>query len=125
MNGEAVAMDRHKKSVNKFTSEDRFFNAIGRFIFEFSQLEYTLKHHVAEEINLREEHFNAIMTHDFALLCTVAETVLVRPEMNDNRADRLKTLISKCRSLNDDRVRIVHGLWFVAAEEGRLFRASK
>jgi hypothetical protein len=90
MNGEAVAMDRHKKSVNKFTSEDRFFSAIGRFIFEFSQLEYTLKHHVAEEINLREEHFNAIMTHDFALLCTVAETVLVRPEMSDNRADRLR-----------------------------------
>jgi hypothetical protein len=40
-------MDHHKQSVNKFTAEDRFFSAIGRFIFEFSQLEYTLKHHVA------------------------------------------------------------------------------
>jgi hypothetical protein len=122
---EANAMDHHKQSVNKFTGDDRFFSAIGRFIFEFSQLEYTLKHHVAEQIDLKEEYFTAVMTHDFAVLCTITETVLLRPGMADDRAIRLKKLINKCLSLNEDRVRIVHGLWFVGGKEGRLFRASK
>jgi len=43
-----ISVDRHKRSVNKFTSEDRWFSAIGRFIFEFSQLEATLKYYVAQ-----------------------------------------------------------------------------
>lgn len=118
-------MDHHKKSVNKFTSDDRFFSAIGRFIFEFSQLEYTLKHHVAEQVNINDEHFTAVMTHDFAVLCTIAESVLVRPGMAEDQTIRLKELIKKCHSLNGDRVRIVHGLWFVGGEEGRLFRAPR
>jgi hypothetical protein len=71
-------MDHHQRSVNKFTSDDRFFSAIGRFIFEFSQLEYTLKHYIAEAIDLRDEHFNPIMTQDFAMLCKIAETVLLQ-----------------------------------------------
>jgi hypothetical protein len=64
-------MDHHKKSVNKFTADDRFFSAIGRFIFEFSQLEYTLKHHVAEQVDLKDEYFTAVMVHDFAALLTM------------------------------------------------------
>jgi hypothetical protein len=28
-------MDHHKKSVNKFTADDRFFSAIGRFFLSF------------------------------------------------------------------------------------------
>lgn len=68
----------HQRAVNKFTSEDRFFSAIGRLIFEFSQLEYTLKHHISERIGLGDEYFDALMTHDFAMLCTIAESVLTR-----------------------------------------------
>jgi hypothetical protein len=65
------------------------------------------------------------MTHDFAVLCTIAESVLVHPAIAEDRAIRLKELIKKCRYLNDHRVRIVHGLWFVGPKEGRLFRAPK
>jgi hypothetical protein len=65
------------------------------------------------------------MTHDFAVLCTIAESVLVHPAIAEDRAIRLKELIKKCRCLNDHRVRIVHGLWFVGPKEGRLFRAPK
>jgi hypothetical protein len=117
-------MDHHTKSVNKFTGEDRFFSAIGRFIFEFSQLECTFKVYVAEAINLEDEYFNTIMTHDFALLCTIAEDVLVRWASNEV-SSKLKKLISKCKRLNEDRVRVVHGLWYVGREKGRLIRASK
>jgi hypothetical protein len=65
------------------------------------------------------------MTHDFALLCTIAETVLPRSGMAEHRANRLKELIKKCRTLNNERVRIVHGLWFVGGEEGKLFQAPR
>jgi|SRR6516162_7240069 hypothetical protein len=117
-------MDHHKKSVNKFTADDRFFSAIGRFIFEFSQLEYTIKHHVAEQVGLKDEYFTPVMTHEFAVLCTIAETVL-GPGMTGDRAERLKKLIDECRTLNEHRVHIVHGLWFVGREKGRLFPAPK
>jgi hypothetical protein len=117
------SVGHHERAVNKFTAEDRFFSAIGRFIFEFSQLEYTLKHHVAEQVGLKDEYFTPVMTYDFAALCTIAETVL-RPGMTE-AAERLKKLIHECLSLNGHRVRIVHGLWFVGGEEGRLIHAPR
>ncbi len=46
------------------------YHAIGRFIFEFSQLEFCLRFHTGTEAGVESQHFNAIMTQDFALLCT-------------------------------------------------------
>ena len=70
----------HQHSINKFTAEDRWFSAIGRFIYEFSQLQYTLKYYVAETIGLRDQHFGAITSQfDFARLCAAAESVLLKP----------------------------------------------
>ena len=116
--------DHNQRAVNKFTSEDQFFAAIGRFIFEFSQLEYTIKHHIAETVDLQDQYFNAIMTHDFALLCTIAESVL-GPRVAEQKAADFKKLIAKCRSLNTDRVRIAHGLWFVGGGRGALHHVSR
>jgi hypothetical protein len=103
-------VDRHQQAVNELSEAERFFSAIGRFIYEFSQLEYELKLHVAGAIGLKDEHFPAIMTYDFAMLCTVAETVLV-PIYNPRQTANFQALIGKYRSLNDDRNRVVHGLW--------------
>ena len=80
----------HTQSINKFTSDDRWYTAIGRFIFEFSQLEFTLKYYVAEAIGLAalnddggivsDQHFDTIMHQfDFARLCDIAESVLLEP----------------------------------------------
>jgi hypothetical protein len=52
------------------------YHAIGHFMFEFSQLEYAIKHYVAEAVGIQEMHYHAVMSHDFALLCTVATEVL-------------------------------------------------
>ena len=59
-----------------------------------------------------------------ALLCTIAEDVLVRSAASEV-SSKLKELISKCKGLNEDRVRIVHGLWYVGGQEGRLIRSSR
>src|SRR6476660_1743852 len=119
-----MEMDSHEKSVNQFTSEDRYYSAIGRFMVEFSQLEFSFKYYVAKQVNLGDQYFNAIMSHDFSRLCQIAETVLV-PAAFDEKKAALKSLINKCKTLNDDRVRIVHGLWVVTKKEGRLVFASR
>ena len=40
---------------------EKTYRAIGRFMFEFSQVEYTIRHHLAEEIGLKEKHFSAVV----------------------------------------------------------------
>jgi hypothetical protein len=77
-------MDHHQRSVRKFTAEDKFFSAIGRFFFEFSQLERELKNQVAERIGLNEQYQDSIITHDFSMLCTIAESVLIQPLPSDD-----------------------------------------
>jgi len=93
------------------------YHAIGRFIFEFSQLEYSLKHHIAEAVKLDERFIDPIMTHDFAILCTAAIEVLGE-SMNEERRRNLNEIINSCRTINDDRVRIAHGLWVPFREGG-------
>lgn len=91
--------------------------AIGRFIFEFSQLEYSLKHHIAEAANLNEKFINSLVTHDFAMLCVAAKQILGEL-MSDEKKDRLNKIISECHSLNQERVRVAHGLWVPFREGG-------
>src|SRR6266487_3168038 len=85
-------------------------SAIGRFIYEFSQLEYTLRHFLGEEIKLEEKYFDAVLCHDFAQLCTVAENVFSQSRNKEFVAE-LHKLIKRCHSLNEDRKRVAHGLW--------------
>src|SRR5262245_24165138 len=47
--------------------------AIGRFIYEFSQLEFAIRALVAEKAGVGDEHFSAIMVHDVALLFNAAK----------------------------------------------------
>jgi hypothetical protein len=71
-------MGYNQQAVSNLPGEERFFSAIGRFVFEFSQLEYTLKLFISRVIGLKDKHFNALMSHDFALTCSIAQTVLAR-----------------------------------------------
>jgi hypothetical protein len=128
---EIAPMDHHKKAVNKFTrDDDKFFSAVGRFFFEFSQLEAMLRTEVAQKIGLDDRYFNSIMTHDFATLCTIAKTELVRTkyegEYDEAKEEKLKSLINKCHVLNGDRVAIAHGLiWFEDDGSGKLYHIPK
>jgi hypothetical protein len=50
------------------------------------------------------------MSHDFAMLCTIAQNVVTR-RLDKRRAGELNTLLRKCREINTHRVRIAHGMW--------------
>jgi len=90
---------------------EKTYRAIGRFIFEFSQAEYTIRHYLAQEIELAEEHFVAVIeSYDVALLCTVANEVFGKSRANTNAA-AIKELINNFRELNNNRNRVAHGLW--------------
>jgi hypothetical protein len=104
-------------SEDYHAAAEKTYRAIGRFIFEFSQAEYTIRHYLAEEIGLAEEHFVAVVeSYPVALLCTVAKEVFGKSRADANGAE-IKDLIGEFLDLNDNRNRVAHGLW-VAFKDG-------
>jgi len=100
------------------------YRAIGRFICEFSQLEYTLRHHLGQEIELAEKYFDAVLSYDFALLCTVVKDVFSKSR-GQEFAVALSELIKKCHALNDARKRVAHGLWVAHLDGGAVHYVSR
>ena len=90
---------------------EKTYRAIGRFIFEFSQVEYTIRHYLAEEIGLREEHFRPVVqSYDTAMLCNVAKEVFARRRPGKFAA-RIEKCINRFYEFNSIRNRVAHGLW--------------
>jgi hypothetical protein len=92
------------------TEPQETYRAIGRFVSEFSKLESMLQAFIAHEICLDGKFYHAIITYDFALSCTVLQSV-VKISREQSVSDELSEIIKKCRALNDERVRVVHGYW--------------
>ena len=88
---------------------EKTYRAIGRFIFEFSQAEYTIRHYVGESIGLNDNYFSDIVeSYDVGLLCAIALSVFEK-SLPRYQVTKLKPLINDFRALNDNRV--AHGLW--------------
>lgn len=91
--------------------KSRLYEEIGRFVFEYSQLEFELRRHFRRKVGYRIE-FDDIMSagFDFAKLCNAL--VAVSEIEEGGRSDaQLKKLINKCMEINAVRVDVVHGLW--------------
>jgi hypothetical protein len=102
---------------------DKTFRAIGRFLFEFSQLEYEIRRQVADAVDLELYHFHAIMMHDFAPLCTAAISVFDFEYSFDKvkgRAQAMRSLLKRSQSLNNIRNTVAHGLWVPFEEGGKV-----
>ena len=90
---------------------DKTYRAIGRFIFVFSQVEYTIRHHLAEAIELKEDFFTPVIeSYDVAVLCTVAKEVFAKKRSVEIFA-RIKKEIDRFLEINAVRNRVAHGLW--------------
>jgi hypothetical protein len=86
------------------------FHAIGKFIFEFSQLEFSIRFALAAYLGLSDEHFDAITgPYDFRMLCAV--TSKVRQLKHPAQKDEIERLFNECLELNNKRVQIAHGVW--------------
>ena len=91
---------------------DALYFAIGKFIFWFSQLEFTIKACLASSLNLKEEQFDTVVApYDFAMLCTVAEKTL-KLDIDSEHHDAVHDYFSKCKKLNQEaRIVVAHGSW--------------
>jgi hypothetical protein len=106
-------------------SAEKTYRAIGRFIFEFSQVEYTIRHYLAQEIRLDDQHFSAVVeSYDVGVLCTVATEVFKKSRTEKNAA-QIKDLIKKFRSLTDVRNRVAHGLWVPFKDGGTVHHVAR
>jgi hypothetical protein len=104
---------------------DKTYRAIGRYIFEFSQAEYTIRHFLAHEIKLDERHFIPIVeSYDVALLCTVAKQVFSSTRNGENAA-RIETLINKFSKMSHERNRVAHGLWVPFQDGGTVHHVPR
>lgn len=103
---------------------EKTYRAIGRFIFEFSQVEYAIRHHLAEEIGLKGQYFSAVVeSYDVGVLMTVAIEVFNKSRGND--AASIKTLLNRFRAMNDKRKRVAHGLWVPFMDGGTVHYVAR
>lgn len=91
---------------------DALYVPNGKFMFWFSQLEFTIKACLARSLDLKEEQFDTVVSpYDFAVLCTVAEKTL-KLDIDSEHHDAVHAYFSKCRKLNQDaRIVVAHGSW--------------
>jgi hypothetical protein len=125
MDGEKPPIDMELVRKN---AENRAltFHAIGQFIMEFSQLEFTIRFALGAYLELPDDYFDVVTgPYDFRMLCAVTSKVgcLKFPE----RAEQIEKLFKECQALNDKRVHIAHGLWNDGIEEFsvRVFNRQK
>jgi hypothetical protein len=108
----------------KATAESTY-RAIGRFIFEFSQVEYTIRYYLAFEIDLKDDFFSAVVeSYDVAVLCSVAKAVFGRSRAKEN-AEKIEQLINKFLKLNESRKRVAHGLWVPFKDGGTVHHVPR
>lgn len=122
MNDDDEPIDVDLKAVRREeAAKARTFEAIGRFLFQFSQLEFTVRIFLSAQIGLKKEHFDIVTApYDFRMLCTVTEAIaLIR---FPRRKEDIKDLFKKFLALNDNRNRIAHGLWSEAPGRGLIAR---
>lgn len=104
---------------------DKTYHAIGRFVFAFSQVEYTIRHYLGEAINLNEDYFTPVLeSYDVALLCKVAKEVFAKQRSGKILAG-IEKEIDRFLAINDVRNRVVHGLWNPYDDGGTVGHVSR
>lgn len=93
---------------------DKRYRSIGKFIYQFSTLELTIGRHLQTTIRL-ENCFSRIVlaNYDFASLCRVMGGALKERTENDKLKEEVDRIVRRCLKINENRVRIVHGSWFL------------
>jgi hypothetical protein len=104
---------------------EKTYRAIGRFVFEFSQTEYTIRHFLGEEVNLAKQYFFAVIqSYDVGLLCNVTKQV-IKISMDASRAAEIEKLINQFLKLNEERTRVAHGVWVPYFQGGMVQHVSR
>jgi len=105
--GQPIDMEAVRKSMEL---RNRQFQGIGQFIYQFSQLQFSIRHVLHARLGLSAEYFDIVTgPYDFVMLCNVTEKAsIVRYPAKE--AD-IEKVFKECRKLNDSRVLVAHAMW--------------
>jgi hypothetical protein len=103
----------------------KLYQEIGRFVFEYSQLEAALRRHFRRKVGYKRDFGDIMSTgFDFVKLCN-AVVGLSAMENNGKPDPALEKLINECKRINEVRVSVVHGSWFSSLGEDRVVHVSR
>jgi hypothetical protein len=74
---------------------EKYYLAIGRFVIAFSNLELELKADLTTVLDLTFTDGRRILTHDFAMTCTIVESVFSSRAGDETAATELRKLIKR------------------------------
>jgi hypothetical protein len=104
------------------------FREIGRFVYEYSQLEAELRRIFRKKLNIDFEH-NDIMiaAFDFAkLVAAIVAASAIEEDRQDGKPDPiLEKLLKACHRVNEARIAVVHGRWSSTFGGDRLYQVAR
>jgi len=97
--------------MNKEERGNEAFLAIGKFIQEFSLMEFALRLLFLTELK-PDWRFGEVLlySYDLAHLCTVTKRI-VSISRNEENSREIHRLIDQVHQMNAERIKVVHGLW--------------
>lgn len=104
---------------------EKTYRAIGYFIFQFSQTEYSIRQFLGRETKLDDKFFSAmIQTYDVGALCNVSKEVykITRPP---EVAEEMVSLMNRFYKLNGERQKVAHGTWVPYFRGGMVQHVSR
>lgn len=114
-----------KGQIEEFWDKPELYQAIGKFIYQFSQLEFAIRHLLSDLLELTPSQFHIVTTsYDFATLCRVTSSFicdLPEAQAEEDLQKSVRDTFNDCLKVNDARVRLVHGTW----EEGGASHVSR
>ena len=111
MSRRGAGSNRTRSHSSLPTTATSLFREIGRFVFEYSQLEFDLRRHFRRKIGFGLQ-FGDVMSagFDFDRLCNALKEVSAIEEGGQADPVLMKHL-KACKAINDIRVAVVHGRW--------------
>lgn len=104
---------------------EKTYRAIGHFIFQFSQTEYSIRHCLGRETKLDQRFHSAMLqTYDVGALCNVSKEIY-KITRSPEEADEIATLINRFYKLNGERQRVAHGVWVPYFRGGMVQHVSR
>lgn len=101
------------------------YREIGRFVFEYSQLEFDLRRYFRSKVGISLEH-NDIMTAGFDFSKLVNALIAASAIEEGGTPDPvLEKHLKACFKVNDTRIAVVHGRWSSTYGGDRAFHVSR
>lgn len=107
--------DLRESLVERSEKMQSGYAELGEFMVEFSQLEFSIRAVIGGYLKIPSDLVNPILSeYQFVSLCRVWK--LLKNKFHPDTIEGAKKTLSELLALNEQRVRIAHGLWTPGVE---------